>query len=92
MTKSEILQAFKDNKISIERAVELITTTNVGMDIPHTAPIRSARIDIIKTIQGEYIAEIYTNNTWFKEIGGLSNIRDLLKSILHSIENDPLEI
>ena len=38
-------------------------------------------IKIIKTLNGEYIAQIIINNMWYKEIGGFSNISDLLKIV-----------
>ena len=49
-------------------------------------------IEINKTENGEYITQIKINSVWYKEIGGFSNISDLLKIVEVSLNEYDAEM
>jgi len=55
----------------------------------NNAPLE-IRIDVFPPAHpiGGFTGVIHINNKWFTEVGGLSNVKDLIDAISHSLNND----
>lgn len=54
-----------------------------------SAPLQ-IKIDVFPPTHpiGGFTGVIYMNDEWFAEVGGLSNVKDLVDAISHSLNND----